>query len=197
MLEVHMKERERPGEVMVLVGESLIIVQKIERLLAACLMYSASTNPPDERLRALLARDRETMGMLLSHLRRRIEVPDDFERTLDALLRKRNLFVHNLVFCEWFDLSTAEGCDQVEAFLHGLLADCKQCIFVTLGYIIKVKESAGLPDRFDGEYLDRFVSRIVQTARPDFGGRTFEEYVEGVVRTAREVAVQLRAGADT
>ena len=93
---------------LVAVGETMLVLQKVERFLAIVLMNMATPAEADGKLAKALLRDKETMGRLLEHFSARTELPEDFARVLESLLRDRNVFVHNLFMQPWFDLNTQE-----------------------------------------------------------------------------------------
>ena len=78
-----------------MVGETMLVLQKVERFLAAVLMHMATPAEVDGKLAKALLRDKETLGRLLDHFGQRTELPPDFALVFESLLRDRNVFVHN------------------------------------------------------------------------------------------------------
>lgn len=162
------------------------MLQKIEALLRAGLILALSDSQSDDRLRRLLTRDRETMGMLLRHMRDRVELPEDFADTLDHLLEKRNLFVHKLFLEDWFDLKTQEGLGRVNEFIADLLARGSVAVRVFIGYALaRTKDGRSDLPESERDTFDRIILRIFSTATPDFGGKTPDEYLKNFTESVQ------------
>ena len=99
------------------IGRTLLDVQRIERILAGCLMCATGTSSADAQLKKLLERDRETLGRLLNEFRKLVSLPRDFEEALSDLLESRNVFIHRLMIEDWVDLTTPKGRKVLRQFL--------------------------------------------------------------------------------
>ena len=177
-----------------LVGETLIILQKLEALLKASLILASDAAIADQKLRQLLERDKETLGMLLRHMKSRVELPEDFESELECLLCKRNIFIHKMFMEDWFDLKSEAGLRQVKQFTDEILKHAKIAIQIFVGYAqasIKGKV-VSLPAE-QGRVFDHIITRIYLTANPDFGDKTPVQYVEAFSKKLKhEVAPKIK-----
>jgi hypothetical protein len=163
------------------IGETLIILQKIEALLHACLIIALNDSKSDENLRKLLRRDRETLGKLLQHMKDRIELPQNFSTILDELLEKRNLFIHKLFLQNWFDLTTQVGYSRINGFINEILEHGKIAVYIFIGYIqTKIDSDDSVLLNKEEDTFDEIIDRIFSTTHPDFDGKNFDEYLEGV-----------------
>jgi hypothetical protein len=162
-----------------MIGETLLILQKIERFIAMALMNMVSSTNPDEKLAKALHRDRETLGRLISYFAERTELPVHFAEVFETLLKDRNIFVHDLFMQPWFDLSTESGCAEVNEFMRRIRTSAKVVIKVLMGALTPQHTDAIRPER-DKKYIDQILHRVNATALPDFGGRSEGEYIESV-----------------
>jgi hypothetical protein len=64
-----------------MIGETLLVLQKFGRFLAAVLMTTVTPADVDAKLRMALLRDKETLGRLMSYFAVRTELPDRFAET--------------------------------------------------------------------------------------------------------------------
>lgn len=168
-----------------MVGETLLVLQKLERFLAAILLATTTPDEADARLRKILVRDKETLGRLLNLFDERSELPEDFEITLNNLLERRNIFIHNLFMEPWFDLRTEKGCAKLRAFMSEIILAAKEAIHIMIG-AFHAHEAVGPSTDETKSYINRIIQRIQETAEPNFGGLTEEEYIAKVVKNACE-----------
>lgn len=168
-----------------MIGETLLVLQKFERFLAAVLMAATTPDEVDSKLRKVLLRDKETLGRLMVYFAARIELPTSFAKTFESLLERRNVFVHGLFMQTWFDLSTPAGRTQIEQFMAETRAAMKVALHVMIAASQPRKESNKDADD-ERRYIDGIITRINQTAEPYFGGLSEEQFREKVVRNARE-----------
>jgi len=164
------------------IGETLLIIQKVERFLAAILVTMAGD--AERQLQRLLLKDKQTLGRLIQYLNKVASVPPDAQAALRRFLDYRNTFVHNLMMQSWFDLDSKSGRKKVDRFTRALLGDARIVLMFALATLQKIRSQSTL-NREQGDYIDRITSRIIDTAYPDFGGLTETEYVDKVLAEAR------------
>jgi hypothetical protein len=162
-----------------MVGETMLILQKVERFLAAVLMYMATPAEVNGRLTKALLRDRETLGRLMTYFSERTDLPSDFAVVLEALLRDRNVFVHNLFMQPWFDLNTSEGCARLEEFMRGMRSGAKVATKVMMASLLPHETDAARSPETQS-YIDSVFLRIEATAHPQVAARVSDEYIEKV-----------------
>lgn len=161
------------------IGETMLILQKVERFLAAVLMHIATPADAGAGLEKALLRDKETLGKLLEHFRTRVELPENFATELDALLRDRNTFVHNLFMEQWFDLNTIDGRAKLDEFMRGLRSGARTATKVMMSSLsAKEKDADRTPEA--QAYIERVFRRIEDTAHPDVQYRVTDEYIAKV-----------------
>lgn len=165
-----------------MIGETLLILQRFEQLVVAALLGMVSPGETDAKLEATLLRDKETLGSLIRHLGDRVELPNHFAETFDRLLERRNFFVHKLFMAPWFNLRTLEGLSPVDDFMRGIRSDAKVALHVLIAANL-----ASRAQRFSPEADARIAAileRIEATVDPYFGGLSPEQYVAKVVNNA-------------
>jgi hypothetical protein len=96
--------------------------------------------------------DKRTLGGLITDLRKRMEVEEAFDGLLTTFLEQRNLFAHNLVRQEWFDMHTEEGRREVWNFIAAYYWNLEHVYCVCVAYSIKMGEMCGAGDSI---YLDK------------------------------------------
>lgn len=79
------------------IGETLLILQRFEKILVAVLLTSVAPTEVDLELQKILLRDKETLGRLLEYFSQRHELPSNFAESFDSPLQRRNIFIHNLI----------------------------------------------------------------------------------------------------
>lgn len=164
-------------------GETLIVLQKVERFLAAVLMHMAAPAEVDGKLEKVLLRDKNTLGQLLTYFGSRVELPSNFETELDALLEDRNIFVHNLFMQSWFDLNTPEGCIKLTEFMRALRSGARTATKVMMASLKpEESDSSRLPEA--QAYINRVFARVEETAHPEVRARVNDQYIEGVRQDA-------------
>jgi hypothetical protein len=168
-----------------MIGETLLVLQKFERFLAAVLMTMMTPADVDAKLGMALLRDKETLGRLMSYFAVRTELPDRFAETFDVLLERRNVFIHSLFMQPWFNLKTSEGRARLDTYLTGIRGAARTALHIMIGALdggrpaeLRTKESQG--------YIDKIVLRIRETGEPNFGGLTEEQYTAKVIADAHE-----------
>ncbi len=111
---------EAPGELFEQIGLRLVLLQELECFIAFVLkvIFPKDTLKAKE---AILKADNETMGQLLSLLRKRVTIKDDFDEMLKRVLISRNMFVHDL--SNKFNLRSKDGQDNVLKYLLDTLDD--------------------------------------------------------------------------
>jgi len=167
-----------------MIGETLLVLQRFERFLVAVLMMMSTPEHADRQLRSALLRDKATLGGLIAFFAERVELPEHFASTFDGLLKRRNILVHSLFMETWFDLSSAQGQGRLDSFLAEIRSAAKLAVHVMLSAISACTlRSEELEVR---NYVDRITSRIRQTAEPDFGGLTEDQYTAKVLKNARD-----------
>lgn len=167
-----------------MIGETLLLFQKFERLLVAVLLGMVSENEADEYLQKILLRDKQTLGKLLKVFAKRMALPQRFGETLHCLLEQRNLFVHTLLEQPWFDIKTPVGCSNLHVFLSEIRSNMRIALHV-LVCSIAMTPSIGesLPTQ---RRMMEILDRLFATAEPDFGDLTKQQYIEKVVKQAFE-----------
>lgn len=181
-------------QVVLMIGETLLILQKVERFLAMALMNMLSTTSSDESLQKALHRDKETLGRLIKHFADRTELPEHFSEAFEKLLKDRNVFAHDLFMQEWFDLSSQSGRTTVDEFLRGIRTSAKIVIKVIMGALTPQDTDAARPER-DQKYIDQILHRVNATALPDFGGFSEDGYIQKIDVEVRESYVVKRRDA--
>lgn len=182
-------------EVVLHLGETILCLQKAERLLAVSLKLT-SPKGADGKTKKLLAGDRATLGQLLYELRKQVELPPDFEATLSALLSGRNLIVHSLAFEPWFDLTTAEGCQRTFEELSEVLQHAGIAVRILIAYVqVNQGEMAKNPQA--EQLLSEFMNKLVVNTVPDFGELTPDAYeAKFVGEIAEKFTPRLRSSKD-
>ena len=166
-----------------MVGETMLVLQRVERFLAAVLMHIATAVEVDGKLAKALLRDRETLGRLLEHFGQHAELPLDFAFVFETLLRDRNTFVHSLFMEPWFDLDTPEGCGRLEEFMRVLRGRAKIVTKVMMASL--TPKEADAPRSIETQsYIDSIFLRIENTAHPSVRARVSEQYIDEVRRDA-------------
>jgi len=157
------------------IGNILIMIQKTEALLKASIIVSLGSSDADNKLTKILNEDKLTLGMLLQQMKLRAELPAEFSTTLAEFLNLRNLFIHKLFMHDWFDLKTSIGIIAIDKFLSELLSKGSVAIrvFVAFG-----SQTNNLISNENLKMFDKLIERIILTAIPDFGGKTFEQYTD-------------------
>ena len=167
-----------------MIGETMLILQKVERFLAAVLMHMATPGEVDGKLAMALLRDKETLGRLLAHFGERAHLPADFGTAFDSLLRDRNVFVHNLFMQSWFDLDTPGGRATLEEFMRGLRSGARVATKVMMASLTSNELEVARSDRAQS-YIESIFRRIDATAHPDVRSCVSDEYVESVREDAQ------------
>jgi hypothetical protein len=167
---------------LLMVGETLLILQRFEQFVVAALLGMVSPTEADAKLEATLLRDKQTLGSLIRHLAERVELPDHFAETFDRLLERRNVFVHKLFMAPWFNLRTQEGLSQVDDFMRAMRADAKVALHVLIAASLASRAQRISPEA--DARIAAILERIVATAEPYFGGLSEEQYVAKVVNNA-------------
>ncbi len=164
-------------------GETLLILQKVERFLAAVLMHMASAAAIDDKLEKALLRDKETLGQLLKYFGSRVELPPNFATQFDSLLRDRNVFVHALFMQPWFDLNTQEGCARISEYTRTIRSYAKTATKVMMASLTPTETDANRSPEVRA-YIDRVFARIEETAHPDVQASVNDQYIEKVSQDA-------------
>lgn len=164
-------------------GETLLILQKVERFLAAVLMHMASPAAIDDKLEKALLRDKETLGQLLKYFGSRVELPPDFATQFEALLRDRNIFVHALFMQPWFDLNTQEGCTRLSEYTKTIRSYARTVTKVMMASLTSTEAGANRSPEVQA-YIDRVFARIEKTAHPDVQASVTDQYIEEVRQDA-------------
>ena len=169
---------------LVLVWETMLVLQKVERFLAIVLMNMATPAEPDGKLEKALLRDKQTMGQLMKHFADRTELPEHFALTFESLLQDRNVFVHNLFMQPWFDLNSEDGCLRLEGFMRNLRGSAKVAMNVMMASLIPKDTDA--PRSEDAQqYVNNVLTRINQTLHPDVKALAASDYAERTSTNAR------------
>lgn len=179
-----------PREVVLLeVGEMFMTVQRFEQFLLAALLGMVSD--ADAKLQAVLLRDRATLGVLLKEFAARVDLPANFAEAYERVLERRNVFVHKLFMQPWFGLRTAQDRQCVREYMRQFRADMKVALHVLIA-VAHTNRSQDSPavSRCIADILER----IQETASPDFGGLSEDEYVRKVLgRALDQYQVRLKA----
>jgi hypothetical protein len=122
----------RRDKTVLVIGETMLVLQKVEHFLLAVLLGMVTPSEADQKLQKVLLRDKETLGHLLKHFADRTTLPMHFAETFRDLLERRNLFIHNLVMAPWFDLKTEKGCDVLEDYMQEVRTAAKTVLHVSL-----------------------------------------------------------------
>lgn len=165
-----------------MIGETLLILQRVEQFVVAALLGMVSPIEADAKLEATLLRDKETLGSLLRRLGERVELPEHFAVTFERLLERRNVFVHKLFMAPWFDLRTEDGLSRVEEFMRGIRADAKVALHVLIAANVASRGRSISPEADAG--IATILERIEATVEPYFGGLSPEQYIAKVVDNA-------------
>lgn len=163
-----------------LLGEIILMLQKVEALLRASLLLVGAGDKTDSKLAKLLDRDHQTMGMLINGMKEQVELPNDFATTLDHLLRDRNILVHELFLQNWYDLKSESGLKRINSFLEEILNNASLACRIILAFATMEKKKS-IKDSLSEkhcEIYDHIINRIFVTAEPDFGDKTPDEYLE-------------------
>jgi hypothetical protein len=163
-------------------GETLLILQKVERFLAAVLMHMASPTKTDKELEKVL-RHKETLGRLLRYFSHRVNLPPDFVVEFEALLRDRNVFIHTLFMQPWFDLNTPEGCAILSEYMRTLRSHALTATKVMMASLTPKEADANRSPEVQA-YIDRVFARMEQTAHPNVVARVTDQYIENVRQDA-------------
>ncbi len=166
------------------IGETMLMLQRIEQLLLANLLFLGSGTEADQRLEKLLLRDKETLGRLMDHFAKRFDLPATFQASFDDLLERRNLFVHNLLMAPWFDLSTDAGCSALDDYLREMHVSAKVVLKVLLGAAFAPTEPQ--PSQEASDRAARILSKLERSVVRDFGGLTEDQYIRKAVSEARD-----------
>lgn len=167
-----------------MIGETLLILQKFEHFLGAVLLSMVTASEADQKLQKVLLRDKETLGRLIKHFAERTTLPDAFAQTLDGLLERGNLFIHNLFMAPWFDIKTKEGCDRLLEYMKEIRSAAKIAFHVM---IATTMERSAVPQTEEVEQrIAHVLDRIQKTVEPYFGELTEHQYVAKVVKNAVE-----------
>lgn len=162
-----------------MIGETMIIMQKLEALVKLCLLVIHGQRNLDAAVQRVLALERKTLGNLIAAIKERVVIPIEEYEILLEVLKKRNLFVHELFMQPFFDVHTADGLNQVDDFCHELLKQSRRAIVTLLAFSSNRETLVHLNDK-DAGLFDKIMSRIVETARPDFGNLTIEQYINKI-----------------
>jgi|GEM_PF-1580722 len=165
-----------------MIGETLLILQRFEQLVVAALLGMVSPTEADAKLEATLLRDKGTLGSLIGHLGKRVELPKHFADTFERLLERRNVFVHKLFMAPWFNLRTEDGLYQLDEFMRGIRADAKVALHVLIAANL-ASRSQNISPAADAR-IAAILERIEATVEPYFGGLSPEQYVAKVVNNA-------------
>lgn len=166
------------------IGETLIVLQKVERFLAAVLMHMADPAEAGRRLEKALLRDKETLGRLLAHFGDRVELPPNFAEEFDELLRDRNTFIHDLFMESWFDLNIPNGRAKLDDFLRRIRNRAGIATRVMMASLTDEQTHARRSPASQA-YIERIFRRIEATAHPDVQARVNEEYISKVREDAQ------------
>jgi hypothetical protein len=170
---------------LVSIGETVLVLQKLEHFLAAVLMHMATPGEADGKLAKALLRDKETLGRLLAHFGDRAELPPEFGSTFESLLRDRNIFVYSLFMQSWFDLDTLEGRGRLEEFMRHLRSRARVATKVMMASL-EPRETDVIRSTETQAYIDQVFARINTTAHPDIRARMSDDYIKAVRDDAHE-----------
>ncbi|MAO65318.1 MAG: hypothetical protein CL666_09995 [Balneola sp.] len=173
------------------IGETLLLLQKIEALLRASLYGVGNTK--DTKLAKLLDRDHQTMGMLINGMKRQVELPEDFATTLDHLLRDRNILVHELFLQNWFDLKSESGLKQTNLFLNQIIENASVVLRIVIAFVLSIEENNSTINSLSEKkrkIYDHIINRINVTSEPDFGEKTPDEYFDAFSDQVRKKFVK-------
>ncbi len=156
-----------------LIGETLLILQKVEAVIKASLILSFGASA-DIKFQRLLKEDKQTFGMLLRVMRSIIELPTDFDEDLRQLLHLRNTFVHKLFIEDWFNLRNQQGLNELDIFLKNILNKSGKAIRIFIAFAtIKTNEDLGENILL----FNKIIERIILTATP-LESKAMEAYIE-------------------
>lgn len=106
------------------IGTLIVVMQTTERLILTTLNYVLPSSGAPQTLEDLTEEMRNnegaTLGRMISKLKQRVDLADDFEGVLRAFLQDRNTLVHDLQRVPGFSLSTREGRAVAGSFLANL-----------------------------------------------------------------------------
>ena len=160
-----------------LIGETMIMMQKLEALVKLCLLVVHGYQNLDSAVQKALALEKKTLGNLITAIKQKVVIPSENYEVLAKVLAKRNLFIHELFMQPFFDIHNVDGLKLVNDFCHDLLKQSRQAIITLFAFCINSEVRVHLNGE-EAEYFDKIMSRIVETARPDFGGLTLEQYID-------------------
>ncbi len=166
------------------IGETMIVLQKVERFLAAVLMHMAPPADAGAKLEKALLRDKQTLGRLLAHFGDRLNLPKNFAAELDALLRDRNIFIHNLFMQPWFDLNSPDGRARLDDFMREVRNRARTATKVMMASLT-VNETDASRSPEAQAYIEQVFRRIEETAHPDVQARVTDEYIDKVREDAQ------------
>jgi hypothetical protein len=129
-------------EVLAHIGVLLLNVQSFEWLLlqALKLVYDEQA---DLTAQKIFAQDKRTLGVLIKDLRSKALISGDVEALLQKVLEDRNLFAHNLLHQDWFDLSTHEERERALDFLMPFTQNLNLAIQLFVAVHIKHGDEIG------------------------------------------------------
>ncbi|GAA6210637.1 hypothetical protein NBRC116602_03770 [Hyphomicrobiales bacterium 4NK60-0047b] len=87
--------------------------------------------------------ERKTLGQLISVLKKRVDLDDDFEQLLLEFIDDRNTLAHNLNRVEGYEIHTVDGRTSMNEFLSLLNARSQKIIKILGALLYSWKEQVG------------------------------------------------------
>lgn len=112
------------------IGMTLLSLQTTEGAIALSLKFVLPANGYFTLETLEREKGRKTLGQLLSALRSRVDLADDFAATLDAFLEHRNSFIHRIDQIPGWSLDNPAGLQVARGFLVRL-ASLNQAVLNT------------------------------------------------------------------
>jgi len=160
---------------LVALGVALVSAQATESLIKTVITYALPEEPLQtlEQLNSVVAKSRkDTLGRMLTKLRQRADIHEDFDALLEHYLAQRNILAHNLDAIPGSDRATAEGRAIIEQFAKDFVELGIKVTQVLGGLLLAWQKQAGLGVKFPAGLEDviteDYVSAVdlIFTAKP-------------------------------
>jgi hypothetical protein len=135
------------------IGYLLLMTQDVEHTIVTLIGTAYPNGKPTwEEISKL---NKETLGTLISKLKKRVEMPDKFVGLLEMFLEGRNIFVHRLREQSWFDLHSENGRNEIWNFIETYQKYLTEILYIVQAALFREMENKGMPETEYHKQLER------------------------------------------
>jgi hypothetical protein len=133
-------------DVLVMIGVSVIVAQTVEKAFEICLTHvipKIEITCLDDLDRSIRMHNKDTLGNFIKHLKKRVDIDENFDTFLSDYLFDRNKIIHRVQDIDGWDISTIAGREAASNFLVKFILKSEELVKILTGFVFAWQEQKG------------------------------------------------------